>query len=86
VAVASAGPYASLYLTPDRQPCQLPTTLFFRPDALLAAKKYVVKNVCHLFVRMAHAVCDTSSTFVLHILFPFGIKNPVMNLKKILLF
>ena len=29
VAVASAGPYASLHLAPDRQPCQHPTTLFF---------------------------------------------------------
>jgi len=29
VAVASAGPYASLHLAPDRQPCQHPTTQFF---------------------------------------------------------
>jgi len=29
VAVASAGPYASLHLTPDRQPRQHPTTQFF---------------------------------------------------------
>jgi len=29
VAVASAGPYASLYLAPDRQPHQHSTTLFF---------------------------------------------------------
>jgi len=28
VAVASAGPYASLHLAPDRQPHQHPTTLF----------------------------------------------------------
>jgi len=27
--VASAGPYASLHLAPDRQPRQYPTTLFF---------------------------------------------------------
>ena len=27
--MASAGPYASLHLTPDRQPRQYPTTLFF---------------------------------------------------------
>jgi len=27
--VASAGPYASLHLTPDRYPCQYPTTQFF---------------------------------------------------------
>ena len=30
VAVASAGPYASQHLTPDRQPCQHPTTLFLQ--------------------------------------------------------
>jgi len=29
VAVASAGPYANLHLTPDRQPHQHPTTQFF---------------------------------------------------------
>jgi len=29
VAVASAGPYASLHLAQDRQPCQHPTTQFF---------------------------------------------------------
>jgi len=29
VAVTSAGPYASLHLAPDRQPCQHPTTQFF---------------------------------------------------------
>ena len=29
MAVASAGPYASLHLAPDRQPRQHPTTLFF---------------------------------------------------------
>jgi len=30
VAVASAGPYASLHLTPDRQPRQHPTTRFLQ--------------------------------------------------------
>jgi len=29
VAVASAGPYTSLHLAPDRQPQQHPTTVFF---------------------------------------------------------
>jgi len=29
VAVASAGPHASLHLAPDRYPCQQPTTQFF---------------------------------------------------------
>ena len=40
MAVASAGPYASLHLAPDRQPRQHPTTQFFyRPDALPAAQQ-----------------------------------------------
>ena len=30
MAVASAGPYASLHLAPDRQPHQHPTTLFLQ--------------------------------------------------------
>jgi len=30
VAVASAGPCASLHLAPDRQPCQHPTTRFLQ--------------------------------------------------------
>ena len=29
MAVASAGPYASLHFAPNRQPCQHPTTQFF---------------------------------------------------------
>jgi len=29
VAVEPAGPYASLHLSPDRQPCQHPTAQFF---------------------------------------------------------
>jgi len=29
VAVASAGPYASLHIAPDKKPCQHPTTQFF---------------------------------------------------------
>jgi len=36
VAVASAGPYASLHLAPDKPPRQHPTTQFFYPpDALI---------------------------------------------------
>jgi len=27
--ISCTGPYASLHLAPDRQPCQHPTTLFF---------------------------------------------------------
>jgi len=43
--MASAGPYASLHLAPDRQPHHHPTTLFFyRPDALPAAQPTVSKK------------------------------------------
>jgi len=44
VAVASAGPYASLHLAPDRQPRQHPTTHFYRPDALPATQPTVSKQ------------------------------------------
>ena len=45
VAVASARPYASLHLAPDRWPCQHPTSQFFyRPDALLAAQPIASKH------------------------------------------
>ena len=43
--VASAGPYASLHLAPDRQPRQHPTTqVFYRPDALPAAQPTASKH------------------------------------------
>jgi len=43
--VASAGPYASLHLAPDRKPRQHPTTRFFyRPDALPAAQPTVSEH------------------------------------------
>ena len=36
MAVASAGPHASLHLAPDREPCHHPNhSVFYRPDALL---------------------------------------------------
>jgi len=38
------GPYASLHLAADRQPCQHPTTLFYRPDALSAAQPTASKH------------------------------------------
>ena len=45
VAVASAGPYASLHLAPDWQPHQHPTTLFFyQPDALPAVQPTASKH------------------------------------------
>ena len=42
--MASAGPYASLHLAPDRQPRQHPTTRFYRPDALPAAQPTASKH------------------------------------------
>ena len=43
--MASAGPCASQHLTPERQPHQHPTTLFFyRPDALPAAQPTASKH------------------------------------------
>jgi len=55
VAVASAGPYASLHLTPDRQPRQHPTTQFLQAGCpscrptnsfiALKARKYMTENV-----------------------------------------
>ena len=44
VAVASAGPYASLHLAPGRQSHQHPTTVFYRPDALPAAQPTASKH------------------------------------------
>ena len=45
MAVASAGPYASLHLAPDRQPCQHPAAqVFYRPDALPAAQPTASKH------------------------------------------
>jgi len=47
VSVASAGPYASLHLAPDRQPRQHLTShhsVFYRPDALPAAQPAASKH------------------------------------------
>jgi len=41
----SWGPHASLYLTPDRQPCEHPTTqVFYRPDAFPATQPAISKH------------------------------------------
>jgi len=51
VAVASAGPYASRHLAPDRQPCQHPTTQFLQarcpschPTNSVKALKAILEN------------------------------------------
>jgi len=43
VAVASAGPYASLHLTPDRQPRQHPTTQFLQAKCPSCRKTNSIK-------------------------------------------
>jgi len=51
VAVASAGPYASLHLAPERQPLQTdnhastPPLSFYRPDALPANSVKALKAI-----------------------------------------
>jgi len=63
VAVASAGPYASLHHAPDRQQRQHPTTeVFYRPDALPAAQPTASK---HLHRNSEITLWDTDS----HLLF-----------------
>jgi len=47
VAVASAGPYASLHLAQDRLPHQHPPLSFYRPDALPAAQPTASKHGRH---------------------------------------
>ena len=47
--VASAGPYASLHLAPDRQPCQYPTTLFLQagcPSCRPTNSVKALKKIC----------------------------------------
>ena len=44
MAVASAGPYASLHLAPDRQHASTPLLSFYRLDALLAAQPTASKH------------------------------------------
>jgi len=69
VAVASAGPYASLHLAPDRQPCQHPTTQFLqagcpscRPTNSIKALKALQnsyswnKNICVCSEAIEHPV------------------------------
>ena len=63
MAVASAGPYASLHHAPDRQQRQHPTTqVFYRPDALPAAQPTASK---HLHRNSEITLWDTDS----HLLF-----------------
>ena len=67
VAVASAGPYASLHLAPDRQPRQhLTTQFFYRPDALPAAQPTVSKHwrQQQFFVSYIHSGIKTTTTTI----------------------
>jgi len=58
VAVASAGPYASLHLTPDRQPRQHPTTQFLqagcpscRPTNSIKALKAFIRHLIIIIIN-----------------------------------
>ena len=63
--VASAGPYASLHLAPDRQPHRHPTTQFFyRPDALPAAKPTASK--LYIYHCKQHTSFPDKSEIKLH--------------------
>jgi len=57
VAVASAGPYASLHLAPDRQPDQHPTTLFYRPDAFLPPNQQHQSTEGRMFKKIKRQNC-----------------------------
>ena len=66
VAVASAGPHASLHLAPDRQPCQHPTTQFFYiPDALPAAQPTALKHWWQSLLQVLTTNCKKLSGGVL---------------------
>ena len=70
MAVASAGPYASLHLAPDRQPCQHPTTLFLQAGCpschptnsvkALKAKTHSQRSKIYTVVKIAQGNCRTS--------------------------
>ena len=81
VALASAGPYASLHLAPGRQPCQhLSTQFFYRPDALPAAQPTASKHwrlnsaVTTILVRVITVFLLFTKTFKcnMRIYFSFG--------------
>ena len=57
MAVASAGPYASLHLAPDRQPDQHPTTLFYRPDAFLPPNQQHQSTEGRMFKKIKRQNC-----------------------------
>ena len=73
VAVASAGPYASLHLAPNRHHASTPPLGFYRPDALPAAQPTVSKHwrlqlkCIHAMempvLRVSTAVANSSSEF-----------------------
>ena len=59
MAVASAGPHASLHLAPDRQPRQHTTTQFFyRPDALPAAHHTHIHTYIQIYIAPEIARTD----------------------------
>ena len=70
VAVASAGPCASLHLAADRQPHQNPTILFFyRPDALPATQPTASKHCTVCTSMWIFCVNDNSSEHIVWLVF-----------------
>jgi len=80
--VASAGPYASLHLAPDRQPCQHPTTLFLqagcpscRPTnsvkALKEKKHYINVIIINIIIsKTKHVRPQTAFIIIIIIRYP----------------
>jgi len=61
VAVASAGPCASLHLAPDRYHASTPPLIFYRPDALPAAQPAVSKHWRHSAIQICLLLLYTIS-------------------------
>ena len=88
MAVASAGPYASLHLAPDRQPRQYPTSLFLqagctscRPTNSVKALTPYISTVIHSTNNVSkishtiHQYCHSQSCQLLYVqvhLHPFN--------------
>jgi len=71
VAVASAGPYASLHLAPDRQPRQHPTTQFLQAGCPSCRPTNSVKALkAHRFIIFGRNVAEKVSYKKMHYLPP----------------
>jgi len=69
VAVASAGPYASLHLTPDRQPCQHPTIHVFTgrmPFLQPNQQRQSTEGVCKVLILSENLMYTKAQTSTPH--------------------